>query len=232
MGSMMRPRLLGVLALCTVPGCAPSATGMASPPVDAVSESGGLKLLELTRIESSPAAGSLSVRVANGSLGALLLGIDVRAEPGMWLGPSLQETPLFYIHMGGSDSARASLARFDSRAGRFLTVYALRGMLRPEQLDAVVDERDRAVTVLSRMLGVRPPSGLTLVFYPDGSTKALDTHRVGAGMTNGRFIVEVINDSVRVDPYHELAHVISGQVGRAPPWLNEGFAEQSASPAA
>jgi hypothetical protein len=273
----MHPRLPGVLALCTSLGCASSATVTASAPVSAVSESDGIQLLELTRIESSPAAGSLNVRVANGSLGALLLGVDVRAEPGMWLGPPQQKTSLFYIpprgervvtvpyafaqlspeatlhvrvgipeehtggwvhipeptavrrfHMGGSDSARAFLSRFDSRAGRVLTVYALQGTLRSEQIDAIVAERDHAVSVLSRMLGVAPPSGLTLVFYPDGATKTLDTNHVGSGMTKGRFIVEVINDTVGVDPYHELAHVVSGQLGWAPAWLNEGFAVYAA----
>jgi hypothetical protein len=245
--------------------------------MDAVSESDGLELLELSRVERSPAAGSLSIRVANGSLRALLLGVDVRAEPGMWLGPPQQETSLFYVpplgervvtvpyafarlspeailhvrvgipeehtggwvhipepsavrrfHIGSSDSARAFLDRFDSRAGRVLTVHALRGALEPEQIDSIVVERDHAVSVLSRLLGVRPPLGLTLIFYPDAATKTLDTHHVGAGMTKGRFIVEVISDSVRVDPYHELAHVVSGQLGWAPAWLNEGFAVYAA----
>jgi hypothetical protein len=132
------------------------------------------------------------------------------------------------FHIGSSDSARAFLDRFDSRAGRVLTVHALRGTLEPEQIDAIVVERDHAVSVLSRLLGVRPPSGLTLIFYPDAATKTLDTHHVGAGMTKGRFIVEVMSDSVRVDPYHELAHVVSGQLGWAPAWLNEGFAVYAA----
>jgi hypothetical protein len=232
-----------------------------------------IELLEIRRLENSLAEGTVVVRVASSAPGPILLGIDVRAEPGMWFAPVRQQTALKYLppkgertfsvgysfahlspeavlhvrigaaeehadgwvyvpdpvavrrfDLGGEDAAHAVRDRFDRRATPQLTVYAVRGMFSAEQLDSVTASRAHAVRELSRMLDVQPPPGLTLVFYPDGVSKTADTHHVGTGMTRGNYMAEVFNDSIRLDPFHEIAHAVSGQLGWAPAWLNEGFA--------
>jgi hypothetical protein len=54
-------------------------------------------MLEILQIERSPLEGSVRVRVVNTSAGPVLSGIDLRAEPGMWLGPSQQKMELVYV---------------------------------------------------------------------------------------------------------------------------------------
>jgi hypothetical protein len=232
-----------------------------------------LQVLQLERLESTAAEGRVLVRVRNAGPEPVIVGVDVRAEPGLWLAPTRQETSLFYLppnaertvfsdysfahlspeaalrvrvgaaeehadghlhvpepvavrrfDLGKSAEAAAFLDRFDSRAVPHVTIHALRGLLTGAQLDTIAAERERAVGQLTRMLGVQPPSRLRVVFYPDGPSKTADTHHVGNGLTRGTTIVEIRNDSVRLDPYHELAHLMSGQLGWAPAWLNEGFA--------
>jgi hypothetical protein len=58
-------------------------------------------MLEILQIERSPLEGSVRVRVVNTSAGPVLSGIDLRAEPGMWLGPSQQKMELVYVPPSG-----------------------------------------------------------------------------------------------------------------------------------
>jgi hypothetical protein len=270
----MKTGSAGCLVLCLLAAC--TSRGVPSVPAptpEAQLGSRGIELLEMRQHASTPAEGTVVVRVASTAPGPIVLGIDVRAEPGMWFAPVRQQTALYYLppegertfsvgysfarlspeavlhvrvgiaeehgegwvyvpepvavqrfDLGRSDAARAMLDRFDRRATPQLTVYAVRGMFSAEQLDSVAASRAHAVRELSRMLDVQPPPGLTLVFYPDGASKTADTHHVGAGMTRGSFLAEVSNDSIRLDPFHEIAHAVAGQLGWAPEWLNEGFA--------
>jgi hypothetical protein len=270
----MRKSFVGCLVLCVLAACTSRGVpNVPAPTPEAQVGSRDIELLEIRRLESSPAEGTVVVRVGSSAPGPMLLGIDVRAEPGMWFAPVRQQTALEYLppegertfsvdysfaHLspeavlhvrigaaeehgdgwvyvpepvavrrfdqGRSDAARAILDRFDRRATPQLTVYAIRGMFSAEQLDSVAASRAQAVLKLSRMLDVQPPPGLTLVFYPDGASKTADTHHVGAGMTRGSYLAEVFNESIRLDPFHEIAHAVSGQLGWAPAWLNEGFA--------
>lgn len=270
----MKARATGCLVLCMLAGCTSSGVPIVPAPMPESSVGpAGLELLEIQRIESSPTEGRLLLRVANTAPHPNLLGVDLRAEPGMWLGPVRQETQLFYLpaygertvslpyafglvspeavlrvrvgapeehaegwvqvpepvavkrfDLGTAAPAAEFLDRFDRRTTPHLTIYAVRGMFAPEELDSLTAVRDHAVSELSRILAVRPPPGIRIVFYPDAASKTADTHHVGAGMTKGSTIVEVYSDSVQVDPYHELAHLMAGQLGWAPAWLNEGFA--------
>jgi hypothetical protein len=63
-----------------------------------------------------------------------------------------------------------------------------------------------------------------MVFYPDSATKTTDTRHIGSGWADNSIIVEIFNDSVHVDPYHELTHIIAARLGSAPAWLDEGLA--------
>jgi hypothetical protein len=263
--------LPGMLAACASLGAPP----VPAPPADRqeAPASGDLEVLELDQVGSAAGEGRVLVRVRNGAPHPVILGVDVRAEPGLWLAPARQETSLFYVpprgertviaqyafarlspeaalrvrvgvveehadgrfhvpepvavrrfDLGASGEAAAFLDRFDTRVARNVTIHAVRGMLTPAQLDGIAAERERAIDELARMLNVQPPPGLRIVFYPDGPSKTADTYHVGNGLTRGNTIVEIRNDSVRLDPYHELAHLMSGQLGWAPAWLNEGFA--------
>jgi hypothetical protein len=270
----MKTTSAGCLVLCVLAACT-STRGVPNVPAPTLETHVGsreIELLEIRRLESSPVEGTVVGRVASIARGPILLGIDIRAEPGMWFAPVRQQTALKYLppqgertfsvgysfahlspeavlhvrigvaeehgdgwvyvpepvavrrfDLGRADVAHAVLDRFDRRATPQLTVYAIRGMFSEEQLDSVAASRAHAVRELSRLLDVEPPAGLTLVFYPDGASKSVDTHHVGAGMTKGSYLAEVFNDSIRLDPFHEIAHAVSGQLGWAPAWLNEGF---------
>jgi hypothetical protein len=271
----MSARAAGLLATCILAACAPAGPRpvLAPPVAQPVSASAAFQVLELARIESTAAEGRVLVRVSSAAAEPIIFGVEVRAEPGMWLAPVRQEIALFYLpphgertvfasygfaqlspeaalrvrigvveehadgrlhvpepvaarrfDVGSSAAAAALLDRFDRRAAPHFTIYAVRGMLTPAQLDTIAADRERAIAELARILAVQPPPGLRIVFYPDGPSKTTDTHHVGNGLARDNTLVEIRNDSVRLDPYHEIAHLMSGQLGWAPAWLNEGFA--------
>jgi hypothetical protein len=277
----MRQHVTGGVALWALAACStagiPAAPGAAAgaPPGVAPAPAGeaGVELVEIRRTERSPTAGTVVVRVANTAPVPALVGVELRAEPGMWLAPARQELHLFYLpprgartfelpyafavvspeavlrvrvgaaeeqpdrsvavpepvavrrfDAGATTAAARFLERFDRRATPELELFAVRGMFTAAELDGLVTARTRAIGELGRILGVEPPPGIRIVFYPDGRSKTADTRHEGAGLARGTTLVEVSNDAVRPDPFHELAHLVSGQLGWAPAWLNEGFA--------
>lgn len=65
---------------------------------------------------------------------------------------------------------------------------------------------------IAKLLGASPPA-IDLVFYETHEAKTMDTGHRGMGRASGTTIVEICTESSRVDPYHELVHIIVGQIG-------------------
>jgi len=60
-----------------------------------------------------------------------------------------------------------------------------------------------------------------LLYIRIPKTKQHDTHHIGAGLARGNNMVEIYG---KVDPYHELTHVLAGRLGDPPAMFNEGLA--------
>jgi len=105
-----------------------------------------------------------------------------------------------------------------------LEIYTWKGSLAERDVDAIAAERLRALEALEKLLGVPGPRRVRLVFYADEPTKIEQTGHHGVGWARGTTLVEVYNDSVRLDPYHELAHIVADELGSPPSVLGEGFA--------
>jgi hypothetical protein len=65
---------------------------------------------------------------------------------------------------------------------------------------------------------------IDLVFYETHEAKTMDTGHRGMGKASGTTIVEICTESARVDPYHELVHIVAGQIGNPPAAFSEGLA--------
>ena len=65
---------------------------------------------------------------------------------------------------------------------------------------------------------------IRIVFYADSATKTRATGHTGMGLAFDRNIVEIYADSQRLDPYHELTHIVAGEIGSPPALFNEGLA--------
>jgi len=105
-----------------------------------------------------------------------------------------------------------------------LDIYAWNGSRAAAEIEQIARERIAAVETVASILGVTTREPIRLVFYPDLETKARQTGHRGEGWAFEATIVEVFNDEIRLDPYHELAHVLVYRIGEVPAAFDEGFA--------
>ncbi|HEU5219374.1 MAG TPA: hypothetical protein VFU23_11990, partial [Gemmatimonadales bacterium] len=105
-----------------------------------------------------------------------------------------------------------------------LDIFAWRGSPAARQLSAIGTARETALTRIADILQVDFTGRIRLVFYPDSASKTSQTGHIGNGFASDRTIVEIFNDSVQLDPYHEIAHIVGYQRGSPPAMLDEGFA--------
>lgn len=237
----------------------------------------GRPVVEITDIDiGEPIVGTnaFRARLTNPTDTDLLVVLDLRATPGMWLGPNWQrqfgidlaprqervfEATYEFQRMSPDAQLRLRLGPgHRSPAGNFvldsiaferrfpvgdgnpaaldveryftlvrrppLEIYAWRGSLAAERIDDIARTRLAAIQSIKDILDVVLPERIRLVFYPDSASKTEQTGHIGAGWATGFTIVEIYNDEIQLDPYHELAHVLTAEFGELPAMFDEGFA--------
>ncbi|MEN6625990.1 MAG: hypothetical protein ABFD69_07180 [Candidatus Sumerlaeia bacterium] len=107
---------------------------------------------------------------------------------------------------------------------RHFEIYAAKGSPAERDLERIKREREDGYREISKFLGVKTKQKIRLVFFDGRETKLCETGHQGMGMANGNLVVEVYNDSERLDPFHETAHVLARAVGDPPAIFTEGLA--------
>ncbi len=123
---------------------------------------------------------------------------------------------ILFCSCGQPDVASVKSGHFEASAPA--------GSLAAQNLDAIVQERERAYSAICELLGTRPQLKVKLTFYEDEESKKQATGHAGLGWATDTSIVEVYNDSIQLDPYHELVHIVGGTVGHPTALFDEGFA--------
>lgn len=121
-------------------------------------------------------------------------------------------------------SASDPRSSFDTLHTAHLDLFAWHGSRSARQLRAIAASRERAIKRIAELLDVPFTGRVRLVFYPDSATKTRQTGHIGAGFASSGTIVEIFNDSIQLDPYHEITHIVAAELGAPPAVLNEGFA--------
>jgi hypothetical protein len=114
--------------------------------------------------------------------------------------------------------------RFQERDSEHFRIYFFPSSLAARDASAIAAQRESAFRKISELLGVVYPEPVRLFFFPDGETKRRDTGHTGDGWAFDGTIVEVYNEQTKLDPYHELTHILAGRLGSPPALFNEGFA--------
>jgi hypothetical protein len=103
-------------------------------------------------------------------------------------------------------------------------IYYYKGSLAEREINEIVRGRESAFREISDLLGIKYDRKIRLVFYPDAETKKKEIGHIGDGYAFSNNIVEVYNEKTKLDPFHELAHILAGKLGDPPAMFNEGFA--------
>lgn len=113
---------------------------------------------------------------------------------------------------------------FVQARSRHLSAYAEPGSEAAARLDAILIDRENSIAELERFFGVRLRRRLAIVFFASEESKYASTGHRGFGWAVNDVIVEVRNADTGLEPFHELSHIISGEIGSPPALFDEGAA--------
>ncbi|MBI5386423.1 MAG: hypothetical protein HZA90_17265 [Verrucomicrobia bacterium] len=111
------------------------------------------------------------------------------------------------------------------RSTDHIDIHYFPGSKAEADINQIAREREAGVQAVNDLLGTATSERLCLVFFDDLDTKARVTSHRGEGVADGYTIVEVYNDQVKLNPYHEATHALASEIGRPPAALLEGLAE-------
>ena len=116
------------------------------------------------------------------------------------------------------------LPQMQKRSTKHFDIYYLQGSTAEKDIDLIAGQKDKGFDQVCALLGIDSTARICMVFFEDGRTKHLATGHEGDGWATGNTIVEVYNDRTKLDPYHEMAHVLMRPFGNPPAAFSEGFA--------
>ena len=124
----------------------------------------------------------------------------------------------------GNPAVSRDFPELTRKSSEHIDGYFLPGTVAAEDIDEILVFREKAVSQISAILNTTYNGRVRLFLYPDAEIKFLHTGHQGMGWAYGDFIAEIYNEKQRLDPVHELAHILTGQFGLLPAFLDEGFA--------
>jgi len=116
-----------------------------------------------------------------------------------------------------------------ARRGHFVFYYPETFAYVRTHLPELADARERAYRYLGKVVNPAFHADVAVYLFPDLSTKFAYTGHQGQGWAFDNVLVEVFdplhpNDPERIDPNHELVHIMTGPLGNPPAMFNEGLA--------
>lgn len=116
------------------------------------------------------------------------------------------------------------LPKMQKRSSGHFDIYYYKGSSAEREIKKIAEEREKGYQEICNFLDKSGDIRVRVVFFEDGKTKAWETGHRGAGWAFDQTIVEVYNEKEKLDPYHELCHILTRSYGDPPALFNEGFA--------
>lgn len=113
---------------------------------------------------------------------------------------------------------------FTSISSEHFNLYTFEGHLSEKTKSHFLNERESAYRKISDFFEIKKDISINIFLFQDKQTKYNLTGHEGFGWGFDNNIVEVFNNSIRIDPYHELAHVIGYTINKPPALIDEGTA--------
>lgn len=115
-------------------------------------------------------------------------------------------------------------SQFEKYQTEHCEIYYFKDSLAGKNIGSIAEERESAFQRISDLLDVNYTGKVRIFFFPDAKLKKKETGHTGDGWAFSNNIVEVYNEKTKLDPFHELAHIISRELGDPPAMFSEGFA--------
>jgi tetratricopeptide (TPR) repeat protein len=102
--------------------------------------------------------------------------------------------------------------------------YLFPGSEAASDIGRIAEQREKILSRLCRELSVSLRGKVVFFLYPDAELARKMTGHRGDGWTYGNTIVEVYGARRKIDPHHELVHLVAARIGSPPVLFSEGFA--------
>ncbi|MDH4180115.1 MAG: hypothetical protein OEV33_06350, partial [Armatimonadota bacterium] len=160
--------------------------------------------------------------VLSARCGEALWTIDFAEERGEWRVDWIRGYVLpMLLWRGWQDRL---LPQLEKRASAHFDIYYAKGSTAERDIDEIAQKKEAGYQAVCGFLGAKDDVRIRLVLFEDQDTKLNETGHMGMGWATGTTVVEVYNDSVQLDPYHETTHILAGSLGNPPALFQEGFA--------
>jgi hypothetical protein len=153
--------------------------------------------------------------------------VEFIQENGEWRVDRIDGRPP--LPAGRAERLARLLPRLEHRATAHFDIYYAAGSSAARDIDRIAAQREAGYQAVSEALGLTTGPRILLIFFEDADTKTLWARHQGNGLAEGTTIVELYNDTVKVDPYHEVTHILAATVGGPPAILDEGLATYMAA---
>ncbi len=113
---------------------------------------------------------------------------------------------------------------FTSISSEHFNLYTFDGHLSKKTKLDILNERELAYQQISGFFGTKTNPAINIFLFENEQLKYNITGHKGLGWGFDNTIVEVFNDSIYMDPYHELVHVLGYTINKPPALIDEGTA--------
>ncbi|MHC4428242.1 MAG: hypothetical protein ACYS0D_06515 [Planctomycetota bacterium] len=147
--------------------------------------------------------------------------VELVQREGTWQVDWITGVPLALRWQHWKDRLPGEMER---RRTEHLEIYYEPDSTAAREIEAIAATRERGYLEISKLIGSTAHPQVRLFLFEDPRSKWLATGHRGAGLATGATLVEVYNETTKLDPYHELTHILMGPFGTPPAVFNEGFA--------
>lgn len=113
---------------------------------------------------------------------------------------------------------------FTSISSEHFKLYSFEGHLSKKTKIDILNKRELAYKKICDFFEIKTDLVINIFLFRNEQVKYNLTGHKGLGWGFDNNIVEVYNDSIRVDPYHELVHVLGYTLNEPPALIDEGTA--------
>ncbi len=113
---------------------------------------------------------------------------------------------------------------FKTASTEHFVFYYLPDSPAQDDLQHIMTQREKTLRQICDFLGVDFTGSIDFFLFPDAASKFACTMHTGDGLAHGTTIVEIYNADTKLDPAHEVTHIVASQIGSPPALFNEGLA--------
>jgi len=142
--------------------------------------------------------------------------IDIVRENGLWKLKKAEAYTAFW-----KEKCLPSMQKFTTE---HFDIYYFKDSTAEEEIEKIAEQREKGFQKICHFLGIDSNIKICMVLFEDAPQKHNVTGHRGAGWAYEQTIVEVYSTTQKMDPYHEIAHILMGEIGSPPALFDEGFA--------